>query len=162
MSANSADSSGAGLRHKGDGELALVNTIIANNIGAGDCQKDPDSPLTDGGYNLIEGTGDFACDLVNGSNGNIIGSDPILADTLGDYGGPTRTLAILFASSPAWDAIPDGVNGCLAGVSTDQRGEVRAGGTTETGSTACDIGAFEYGSGAGYELNKIFLPITVK
>jgi len=161
ISANSADSSGAGLRHKGD-SLTLANTLIANNIGAGDCQKDESSIFIDEGYNLIEGTGNFACDLIDGVNGNIIGQDPALANDLGDYGGPTPTLPILFSSSPAWDAIPDGVNNCHAGNSTDQRGEVRAGGTDSTGYFACDIGAFEFGSGEGFTLNLIFLPLTIK
>jgi len=161
LSANSADSSGAGLRHKGD-SLNLSNTIIANSLSAGDCQADSDAPVTDGGYNLIEGTGSDACGLVAAVNGNIIGSDPLLVADLDDYGGPTLTLAILFSSSPAWDAIPDGVNGCLAGVSIDQRGESRSGGTDTTGYAACDIGAFEYGSSAGYELNNIYLPLAVK
>lgn len=159
LSANSADSSGAGLRHKGD-SLTLANSIIANSIGTGDCQSD--TAITDGGYNLIEGTGGEACDLSDGINGNIIGFSPLLADDLDDYGGPTLTLSILFDSSPAWDAIPDGVNGCVAGSSLDQRSEVRAGGTDNTGFSACDIGSFEYGSGAGFTLNKIFLPVLLK
>jgi len=165
LSANSADSSGAGLRHKGAGSnLTLANTIIANNTGAGDCQKDGDEtdPITDGGYNLIEGTGNFACDLIDGVNGNIIGKDPALAKGLGDYGGPTPTLPILFISSPAQDAIPNGVNGCTAGVSTDQRGEIRAGGTDTNGYLACDIGAFEFASGAGYEFDQVLLPLLLR
>jgi CSLREA domain-containing protein len=158
ISANSADLTGAGLRHKGD-SLTLSNTIIANNIGSGDCQSD--TSIIDGGYNLIEGTDGDACDLVNGVNGNITGLDPLLDDVLGDYGGLTLTLPILFLGSPAWDAIPNGVNGCVAGVSLDQRGEVRGGGTSSTGYATCDIGAFEYGSGEGPILNQIFLPLII-
>jgi len=168
ISGNSADSSGSGLRHQNDEDagnnnlLTLANTIIANNIGAGDCQKDPNSLLTDDGYNLIEGTGDYACGLVDGVNGNIIGKDPTLANDLGNYGGPTPTLPILFINSPAQDAIPNGVNGCTAGVSTDQRGEIRAGGTDTNGYLACDIGAFEFASGAGYEFDQVLLPLLLR
>jgi len=164
ISGNSAHLSGAGLRHKlndnNSSSLTLSNTIIANNTGAGDCQSE--TPINDGGYNLIKGTGGDACDLINGSNGNIIGFDPLLDDELGDYGGSTLTLPILFLGSPAKDAIPDGVNGCEAGVSLDQRGEVRGGGTSSTGYAACDIGAFEYGSGEGPAVNEIFLPLVNK
>ena len=164
ISANSAHLSGAGLRHKlnenNPSSLTLFNTIIANNTGAGDCQSE--TPINDGGYNLIEGTSGDACDLVNGSNGNIIGFDPLLDDSLGDYGGPTPTLPILFFGSPAIDAIPDGVNGCVAGLSLDQRGEMRGGGTSSTGYAACDIGAYEYGSGEGPPVNEIFLPLIKK
>jgi CSLREA domain-containing protein len=159
ISNNSADSSGAGLRHKGD-LLTFSNTIIANNTGAGDCQSD--TAIIDGGYNLIEGTGNFACDLVDGVNGNLIGVDPVLAEALGAYGGATQTLPILFSSSPAWDAIPVGVNGCVAGVSTDQRGEARAGGTDTTGYAACDIGAFEFGSGDGFDFYEVYLPLILR
>ncbi len=159
IAANSANNPGGGLKNKGD-SLILANTIIANNFGGGDCYSD--TPFTDGGYNLIEGTNGDTCGLVNGVNGNIIGLDPLIAVDLGDYGGPTLTLPLLFTSSPAFDAIPVGVNGCLAGSSNDQRGELRAGGTTDTGYFACDIGAFEFGSGAGYTLNQVFLPLVCK
>lgn len=61
-------------------------------------------------------------------------TDPIL-DVLRDNGGPTRTMALLSASSPAVNA----ADGSVA-PATDQRGFARAG--------ASDIGAFEFGGTA--------------
>jgi hypothetical protein len=65
-------------------------------------------------------------------------------DPLADNGGATQTHA-LQASSDAIEAIPVGVNGCVAGVSVDQRTCVRAGGAG-LGGNPCDIGSFEYGT----------------
>ena len=112
--------------------LTLGNTIIANNTGH-DCQTT--GTLIDQGYNLIERTADQACNLVNGVNNNIIGSDPLLAP-LADNGGGTPTHA-LDINSPALNKIPNGVNGCGTTIITDQRGVVRP------TDTSCDIGAFE-------------------
>src|SRR3954453_8893994 len=72
--------------------------------------------------------------LINGVQGNRVGvADPGLAP-LGNYGGPTRTMALL-AGSPALNA---GSNGFVTPGETDQRGLPRvAGGTV-------DIGAFEF------------------
>ena len=65
---------------------------------------------------------------MNGTNGNIVGSDPVLGP-LADNGGPTFTHALL-AGSPAIDA-GDTLE------PTDQRGEARPFGLAD------DIGAFE-------------------
>ena len=85
-----------------------------------------------GTNNLIgDGTGESG--LVNGVNGNHVGTtsspiDPLLAP-LGDYGGRTLTMPLL-PGSPAIDA------GTATGAPTiDQRGFGRVG--------AVDIGAFE-------------------
>ena len=74
------------------------------------------------------GTGS-AGGLANGVNGNLVGvTNPLLAP-LGNYGGPTQTMALL-PGSPAIDA------GTSTGIpTTDQRGLGRVG--------AVDIGAFE-------------------
>jgi len=61
---------------------------------------------------------------------DLINTDPLVAP-LGDYGGPTQTMALL-PGSPAIDAGSD-----VAGVTTDQRGISRPQGSTP------DIGAFE-------------------
>jgi hypothetical protein len=86
------------------GTATLTNTIVAEN-----------------------GGGDVAGDY-SGSN-DLIGGDPLLAP-LGDYGGPTQTMALL----PGSPAIGGG-DAALA-PATDQRGLPRFGPT--------DIGAFEY------------------
>ena len=84
-------------------------------------------PTVSGGDNLV-GTGGSR-ELVNGVNGNIVGvADPLLAP-LGNYGGPTQTVALL----PGSPAIGAGI--AVTGVTTDQRGE-------PLDSPNPDIGAF--------------------
>jgi hypothetical protein len=98
---------GSGLHNSSGSMTTLTNTIVAGNSGGG---------VTD-----ISGA-------FTGTN-NLIGGNPLLAP-LGNYGGPTQTMALL-PGSPAIDA---GTTG--AGIpTTDQRGLGRVG--------AVDIGAFE-------------------
>ena len=54
-----------------------------------------------GANNLIDDAAN-AGGLSNGSNGNIVGVNPLLS-ALGNYGGPTQTMALL-PGSPAIDA----------------------------------------------------------
>ncbi|HEY52642.1 MAG TPA: hypothetical protein G4N94_04220, partial [Caldilineae bacterium] len=61
--------------------------------------------------------------------------------TLQNNGGRTLTHAII-QGGDLHNQIPDGVNGCTAGVKLDQRGYTRAGGFGEGGSS-CDVGAYE-------------------
>jgi hypothetical protein len=84
-------------------------------------------------WNNLIGTGGSG-GLIDGVQGNRVGvSDPGLAP-LGNYGGPTQTMALL-PGSPAIDA---GNNSFVTPGATDQRGLPRiAGGTV-------DIGAFEF------------------
>jgi hypothetical protein len=107
---------GGGLYNSGS-TLTLNNTIIAGNSVTGNpfVSQDPNIHGSwSGGNNLLSG-------------------DPKLAP-LGDYGGPTQTLALL-PGSPALDA---GENSLVpAGLTTDQRGLPRVSGGT------VDIGAFE-------------------
>ncbi len=108
------------------GTFLITNTIVAgnrNNSGASDIL----GPVS-GTHNLI-GTGGSG-GLINGANGNIVGVvSPGLAP-LGDYGGPTKTMALL----PGSPAINAGIGG--AGIpAADQRGLGRV--------EAVDIGAFE-------------------
>jgi hypothetical protein len=114
----------------------LNNTLIAGNTASG---SDPDVRgvvIASSGFNLI-GDGSGMTGISNGVNGNHIGTsvspiNPLLA-TLGNYGGPTQTLALL-PGSPALDA---GSNALDGGATTDQRGRPRiVHGTV-------DIGAFE-------------------
>ena len=129
FSGNSANQ-GGGMSNNSNSSPTLTNVIIANSTG-GDCVADTSSSIASGsGYNLIEDSGD-ACGLTNGSNGNIIGSDPNL-DALTDFGGAGKQVFPLLSSSPAKNA---GTNaGCPA---TDQRGAPRPSGSV------CDIGAYE-------------------
>ncbi|MCZ7462299.1 right-handed parallel beta-helix repeat-containing protein [Streptomyces sp. WMMC940] len=108
------------------GHLALQNTIIAKNtIGqaTSDC-KNVFATIESRGNNLDSGN---SCHLT--AEGDLPSRDPRLAP-LGDYGGPTDTVALL-PDSPALDTASD----CP---SADQRGVLRPQGP------ACDIGAFEY------------------
>jgi hypothetical protein len=104
VSANSA-ASGGGLYNKSGSTATLKNTIVAGQKGGGDVS---------GPYTGV---------------GNLINGIPGLAP-LGDYGGPTPTMALL----PGSPAIGGGTTG--TGVpSTDQRGFARG--------ASIDIGAFQ-------------------
>ena len=108
--------------------LTLGNTIVAGNSGV--TNPDIDSLITiDNGHNLL---GTALSGRATGA-GDIFSDTPLLAP-LGNYGGPTQTMALL-PGSPAIDA---GNNALIpAGVTTDQRGLPRiVNGTV-------DIGAFE-------------------
>ncbi len=121
-----ATGGGSGLYVLNSSTVTLNNTIVAGNTN-GDIAVNQASTLS-GSNNLI-GTGSSG-GLVNGTNGNIVGvSNPLLAP-LGNYGGPTQTIALL-PGSPAIDA---GSNALAIGT-TDQRGNSYVG--------TVDIGAFE-------------------
>ena len=124
VSSNSAGLKGGGIFN--DGMVTMSNTLVAGNSNSSGA-SDILGPVS-GTHNLI-GTGGSG-GLINGANGNIVGVvNPGLAP-LGDYGGPTQTMALL----PGSPAINTGTGG--AGIpATDQRGLGRAG--------AVDIGAFE-------------------
>ena len=109
ISANSAVT-GGGVSSTGTGAtLKLTNTIVANQTAGGD----------------VDGSS-------TGGN-NVIGVSPGLSP-LGDYGGPTLTMALL----PGSPAIGQGASG--SGVpTTDQRGFARG--------ASVDIGAFQTQSG---------------
>jgi hypothetical protein len=113
------------------GSLSLIDTIVAGQLSGGDITAEGNFS---GNNNLI-GDGDGQTSLVNGSNSNIVGTgaspiDPLLA-LLGNYGGPTQTMALL----PGSPAIAKGIG--VSTISTDQRGAHRA------TSGAVDIGAFQ-------------------
>ena len=136
ISGNSAGVNGGGM-YNYSSSPTLTNVIIANSTGGGDCYNNSSALNAASANNLIEGTGANACGLTNGTNGNIIGQDPMLG-ALANNGGFTQTHA-LQAGSPAIDA---GTNtGCPA---DDQRGVFRPINVT------CDIGAYEYSSDSAF------------
>lgn len=114
--------------------LTLEATIVAANpttVGGPDLI----GTATDGGYNLI-GDGTGSAGLLNGVNGNIVGTfatpvSPML-DILALNGGPTPTHAVL-DGSPVLNHIP----AVDCAVSEDQRG------VTRPQEGLCEIGAFE-------------------
>ncbi len=126
FSGNSTTAARGGGILSTSGTLTLNNVIIANSNAslAPDCFGNANT--TTSANNLFESAA--ACGLSNGSDGNIIGVDPILGP-LADNGGSTHTHALLAGSS----AIDNGAN-CPA---TDQRGVLRPQGA------GCDIGAYE-------------------
>jgi hypothetical protein len=121
---NSAGTSGGGVQN--GGTATLTGTIVAGNTsGTG---SDVHGANVTGTYNLI-GTGGSG-GLVNGQNGNLVGvANPLLAP-LGNYGGPTQTMALL----PGSPAIGAGTS--ISGITTDQRGK-------PLDAPNPDIGAFQ-------------------
>jgi len=108
---------GGGGLAAGVGPVTLKNTIVADNlstIGAGDI-----AGTVTGSYNLI-GTGGSG-GLTNGSDGNIVLASLATLDLapLGNYGGPTQTMALL----PGSAAIGAGEG--IGSINTDQRGASR-------------------------------------
>jgi len=132
ISENGAPNYGlAGGIYNGSGTVTLQNSIVANSTSGGNCY----GSITSNGYNL---SSDDTCDF-NGP-GDMNNTNPKL-QPLGNYGGPTQTMAI-FGGSPAIDA--GNPNGCTNGnghlLKTDQRGYPRPGPYDHHG---CDVGAFE-------------------
>jgi CSLREA domain-containing protein len=126
FSGNSATQSGGGIIN--EGSTTLKNTIVANSTQGGNCV----GPITDAGYNIEDGT---SCGF-DPNNNSMPSTEPLLADSLANNGGPTKTIALL-EGSPALNAIPNATNGCGTQITTDQRGVSRPQGS------GCDIGAFE-------------------
>ncbi len=132
ISGNSADIFGGGLYNL-DGTVSLGNTIVAVNRAA---IGGPDAVgiFASQGNNLIgETDGSFGW---VGSDLTGTGAQPLdpLLSPLGNYGGPTQTMALL-PGSPAIDA---GNNALIPpGITTDQRGLPRI------VNGVVDIGAFE-------------------
>jgi len=120
---------GGGIRNYGT--ATLQNSIVANSSSGGNCY----GTMTSKGYNL---SSDNSCNF-NGP-GDLNNTDPKLGQ-LGNYGGLTQTLPLLFGS-PAIDA--GNPSGCTDGqghlLKTDQRGKPRPD-KEDTGG--CDMGAYE-------------------
>jgi hypothetical protein len=121
---------GAGLYASGDSSVTLQDSIVATNSGS-----DVYGPIVATGDHNLVGDGTFMSGLVNGINGNRVGTtaSPInsLLGSLADNGGPTKTMALL-PGSPAIDAGSNPAN-----LATDQRIYPRV-----VGASA-DIGAYE-------------------
>jgi hypothetical protein len=117
---NPGTGQGGGLFNSGT--LTLNNTIVAGSAG-GDVALSGGTP--GGSHNLIQdGSGGLA---------DTVAADPLLGP-LGNYGGPTQTMALL----PGSPAIDMGSNALVpAGVTADQRGLPRV------VNAIVDIGAFE-------------------
>lgn len=121
---------GGGIFNVKGSTVVLQNSIVASNTG-GNCR----GTLTSHGYNL---SSDGTCDFDRA--GDLNDTDPKLG-TLGNHGGPTRTIPLL-SGSPAIDS--GNPNGCTDSkghlLKTDQRGKPRPD-KEDTGG--CDRGAYE-------------------
>ena len=132
ISGNSSADDAGGLYNRAGAAFHLTDTIVAGNVGSDGAAADiggPDPSGVTGTYNLIGDGGSGG--IQGGSDGNIVLTSLIdlgLAP-LGNYGGPTQTMALL-AGSPAL-----GAGTPISGITADQRGE-------PIGSSV-DIGAFQ-------------------
>jgi hypothetical protein len=110
----------------------LSNTIVANTTQGINCF----GPITDGGYNIDDGT---TCGFSATNNSQHSTNPQLDSNGLQNNGGPTKTLA-LQQTSPAVD------KGKSFGATTDQRGEPRprdfANVSNAPGGDGSDIGAF--------------------
>jgi predicted outer membrane repeat protein len=135
LSGNFAAFNGGGLDQRG--RATLANTIIAGNRVSGTAGLGPDvyGTVSSLGHNLV---GD-----VRGSSGwvssDLQNVDPKLA-SLGNYGGPTQTMALM-QGSPALNAGSASIPG-VAVPTLDQRGALRGPAGLDAGD-APDIGAYE-------------------
>jgi hypothetical protein len=132
--ANSISGPGGGaadVYHYGStSTLNLYNNILANSTG-GNCLNDFSAGPVTGNNNLIEDSSS-ACGFTHGSNGNIVGSDPILGTLTG-----SPAYFPLNTGSPAIDAGDDAICAAAPVSNTSQNGVSR------TQGAHCDIGAFE-------------------
>ncbi len=142
---NTASNSSGGISVDSGSEM-LHNTIVAGNLQGSSTPSDINGTVAAASsYNLI-GTGGSG-DLVQGTNGNLVGIDPalVLEPLLQDNGGTSLTHALI-AGSPAIDAgdpsfDPDVFTPPLT---TDQRGQSRIVDGNLDGTAQVDIGAYEY------------------
>jgi parallel beta-helix repeat protein len=136
ISGNVASGSGGGLDNHDfiyhRGVATLTDTIVAGNTAPGGASSDiegVEAGSVTGSFNLIGPGGSGG--IRGGVQGNIVlnSLDGLGLAPLGDYGGPTQTIALL-PGSPAL-----GAGTPVAGVTTDQRGEPL--------DATVDIGAFQ-------------------
>ncbi len=122
IAGNSAPQGGGGIDNVllqpglGSAQATLTDTIVASNVGADGRADDidgNDSAAVTGSYNLI-GTGGSG-GLTAADHDLLNVADPGLAP-LGDYGGPTETMALQPSSPARHTGTP------VAGLNTDQRG----------------------------------------
>jgi len=138
LSGNTASLHGGGLYQRGNyvtETISLSNTLIANGVAGENCARDNSSyNLISAGYNL---SSDGTCAAYLNQSGDLNGANTNLGP-LANNGGSTLT-QMPNPPSPAIDAIPLGVNGCGATLTSDQRGAPRP------INGKCDIGALEAG-----------------
>ena len=122
---------GGGIDNVATASATLEDTIVAANIQPGGSASDIGGDNSDGVIGTYDLIGIGGSGAIAGGTGNIILSDlaSLGLAQLGNYGGPTETMALL----PGSAAIDTGT--AIPGVSTDQRGLPPL--------NATDIGAFQ-------------------
>lgn len=140
---NSAGDTGGGIFGAQFTSNSLTNTIVAGNYQAV-TPDDMTGAINDNSAHNLIGDGNGLSGISNGSNGNQVGQQNALIDPklapLGNYGGPTPTVALL-SGSPAIDAGTTTVPGGLP--VSDQRGFTRTiNGNVDIGAVECqyDLG----------------------
>ena len=138
---NTGSPAGANL-YTDNGSTTLSNSLIAEPLGNGlNCLINPPATTTSGGFNddySPAGASCFAPSLATD-----LTSNPLLAATLANNGGPTQTLAL----QPTSPMIDKGSSGGLTDATHDQRGLTRpvefSGTPNAAGGDGTDIGALE-------------------
>ena len=135
LTGNTAAMSGGAI-YLSFGNTALTGTIVVGNLKGAAASDIAGNVTVSTAANDLIGTGG-SDGIANGSNGNQVGVTLAAAglSALGNFGGPTQTIALL----PGSAAIGKGVTSAIA--STDQRGIARPLGT------AGDVGAFQSQNG---------------
>ena len=128
---------GGGIENVGNASLTIGDTILAGNTnGSGESDLNNGATLTSNGYNLYGQNGNAGGFVPAAHDVLLTGSINTVLTSLGNYGGPTETMALVLGS-PAIDAGDPAQVGNM-----DQRGIVRGSPSAGTGS-ASDIGAYE-------------------
>ncbi|HXO10711.1 MAG TPA: choice-of-anchor Q domain-containing protein, partial [Solirubrobacteraceae bacterium] len=147
----SGDSAASGGALYNEFDITIAADIFDDGSSTGaNCDDEPingGSGVTDVGYNLADNSDCMSTgkhDIVNAPE---TGTGGINLDALGSNGGPTQTMA-LGTGSAAIDYIPISTALCP---STDQRGFLRP----DEGESACDVGAYESGSGPAVTLTVV-------
>jgi CSLREA domain-containing protein len=134
FSGNSAATSGGGVYNQSGMTMNMINNILANSTGGGDCANA--GSIGSNTNNII----------MDGSCSPSLVGDPKL-DALADNGGYTQTMALLI-DSPAREAGDNTICAAAPVNGLDQRGVIRPRGPN------CDIGAYE----ADYASNIVINP----
>jgi len=134
---NTVSSSGDGGGFWHYGTFTITNNIIAGNHSGPSFNEDCRGFPVSLGYNVIGIDWSGCFPTLHGTDQvgtKSVPIDPVLSP-LADNGGATRTHALTSSASPAFNQIPNGINGCSIGTTKDQRGVHRI--------NTCDIGAYE-------------------